>query len=294
MGKRALVIVNPTAGMKKAKKIMFDIVDHLSQAGFQVSAQTTCKSGDGTLFLKEYGADQDLIVCCGGDGTLNEVINGILEIGSTASLGYVPAGTTNDFARTLQLPKAPGKCIQKILSGSPRTLDIGSFNGRNFTYIASLGAFTKISYSTPQKLKNIFGHSAYLMEGVKEIGNISPFEAEVEVNGETFSGEFVFGSVTNSTSVAGLFKLNQLDVRLDDGELELMLIRNPKTPNDLIQILHGLVQNSYDPRYVIFKHAEEIKIKTAAPLSWTLDGERGGEVSEAHIKVIPGAINFLM
>ncbi len=294
MGERALVILNPTAGMKKAKKIMFDIVDHLSQAGYQVSAQTTGKSGDGTVFVKEYGKGKDLIVCCGGDGTLNEVINGMLEIGSEAALGYIPAGTTNDFARTLQLPKRPIRCIERILAGSPRALDIGSFNGRNFTYIASLGAFTKISYSTPQKLKNVFGHSAYLMEGVKEIGNISPFEAEIEVNGETISGEFVFGSVSNSTSVAGLFKLNQLDVRLDDGELELMLIRNPKTPADLIQILHGLVQCSYDPRYVVFKHTEEVRIKTAAPLAWTLDGERGGEVTEAHIKVQPGAIDLLM
>ena len=294
MGKRALVIVNPTAGMKKAKKIMFDIVDHLSQEGYQVSAQTTGKTGDGTLFLKEYGAEQDLIVCCGGDGTLNEVINGMLEIRVKASLGYVPAGTTNDFARTLQLPKNAGKCIDRILAGSPRGLDIGTFNGKNFTYIASLGAFTKISYSTPQKLKNVFGHSAYLMEGAKEIGNISPFEAEVTVNGETIRGEFVFGSVSNSTSVAGLFKLNQLDVRLDDGELELVLIRNPKTPADLIQILHGLVQCSYDPRYVIFRHADEITIKTAEPLAWTLDGERGGEVAEAHIGVIHSAINLLM
>ncbi|MBQ7936729.1 MAG: diacylglycerol kinase family lipid kinase [Clostridia bacterium] len=294
MGKRALVIVNPTAGMKRSKKIMFDIVDHLSHAGYQVAAQTTTKSGDGTLFLKEYGADKDLIICCGGDGTLNEVINGLLEIGSDANLGYVPAGTTNDFARTLQLPRNPEKCIDSILAASPRTLDIGSFNGKNFTYIASLGAFTKISYSTPQKLKNAFGHSAYLMEGVKEIGNISPFVATVEADGEVFSGEFVFGSITNSTSVAGLFRLNELDVRLDDGELELMLIRNPKTPNDLVQILRGLVKSQYDPRYVVFKHVTEVKLKTATPLSWTLDGERGGEVSEAQIKVIPGAINLLM
>ncbi len=294
MGKQALVIVNPSAGQRKSRRIMFDIVDQLSHAGYRVSAQTTTKPGDGTLFLKEYGQNQDLIVCCGGDGTLNEVINGLLETGIRANLGYVPAGTTNDFARTLKLPTNSERCMEQILTGSPRQLDIGSFNNRNFTYIASLGAFTKISYSTPQKLKNIFGHSAYVMEGVKEIGKIFPFEATVQVNGEIFEGEFVFGSITNSTSVGGLFKLNALDVRLDDGEMELTLIRNPKSAADLVRILDGLVRNRFDPNYVIFKHATDISIQTAQPLSWTLDGERGGEVQEAHIRVMPGAVNLLL
>ncbi len=294
MGKSALVIVNPLAGQKKSKKIMFDIVDALSHAGYQVSAQTTTKRGDATELIQEYGKKQQLIVCCGGDGTLNEVINGMLEAGCTARLGYIPAGTTNDFARTLKLPKKTEKCISHIINGGARRLDIGAFNGRNFTYIASLGAFTKISYSTPQKLKNIFGHSAYLMEGVKEIGKIDPFKAVVEVDGETIEGEFVFGSVTNSTSVAGLFKLNELDVRLDDGELELTLIRNPKNANALVQILRGLVYCRYNPEYVVFKHAKEVIIKTELPQRWTLDGERGSKVTEAHIKVIDGAIRFIM
>lgn len=294
MGKRALVIVNPSAGQKKSRRIMFDIVDQLSHAGYRVSAQTTTKPGDGTQFLKEYGEGQELIICCGGDGTLNEVINGMLETGCDAMLGYVPAGTTNDFARTLKLPRKAEKCMEQILGGTPRQLDIGSFNGRNFTYIASLGAFTKISYSTPQKLKNVFGHSAYVMEGVKEIGKIYPFEATVDVNGEHYEGEFVFGSVTNSTSVGGLFKLNALDVRLDDGELELMLIRNPKNATDLARILDGLVRNRYDPNYVIFKHATDMDIRTSQPLSWTLDGESGGQVDRARIKVIPGAIDLLL
>ncbi len=293
MNKRALVIINPKAGQKQSKKIMFDIVDRLSHAGYQVSVQTTAKSGDGTLFVKEYGGNQELIVCCGGDGTLNEVINGMIELGTNSPLGYVPAGTTNDFARTLQLPRKADPCMDRILKGAPRRLDIGSFNGRNFTYIASLGAFTKISYSTPQRLKNQLGHSAYVLEGVKEIGNITPFQAEIEADGKTFAGEFVFGSVTNSTSVAGLFRLNQLDVRLDDGEFELTLIRNPKTPSDLARILRGLVRSQYDPQSVLFLHAKEIKIRTAQPMSWTIDGESGGEMTQAEIKVIPNAVHLL-
>ena len=293
LAKRALVIVNPRAGMKKSKKDLFEIIDRLSQKGFSVSAQTTTQSGDGTLFVKKYGAEQDLIVCCGGDGTLNEVINGILESGIRADLGYVPAGTTNDFARTLQLPTKAEKCMDMILSGFPHHYDMGSFNGRNFSYIASLGVFTKVSYSTPQKIKNALGHTAYLLEGAKEIGHITPFEASFTANGETYEGEFLFGSVSNSTSIAGLFKLNGLDVRLDDGEFELMLIRNPKNVTDLGGILQGLVRGRYDPRYVVFTHAAEIDFKSEKPLAWTLDGEPGGEQTEAHISVLSHAINII-
>lgn len=294
MSKRALVIVNPHAGTKKAKKDMFEIVDRLSQKGYSVMAQTTTKPGDGTAFIRQYGAEQDLVVCCGGDGTLNEVINGLLESDCNAALGYVPAGTTNDFARTLHLPKKAEKCMDQILSGWPRYYDIGSFNGRNFSYIASLGAFTKVSYSTPQKIKNALGHTAYLLEGVKEVGSITPFEAEFIANGQQYSGEFLFGSVSNSTSIAGLFRLNDLDVRLDDGEFELMLIRNPKSVTDLRGILRGLVQGKYDPRYIVFTHTNDIQFKAKTPLPWTLDGESGGEQTEAHITVLHNAINIVM
>lgn len=294
MSKRALVIVNPRAGTKKAKKDTFEIIDRLSQNNYIVLAQTTTKPGDGIAFAKEYGADQDLIVCCGGDGTLNEVINGILAAGLKTPLGYVPAGTTNDFARTLQLPKKADKCMNRILSGFPRFCDIGSFNDRNFTYIASLGAFTKVSYSTPQRIKNILGHSAYLLEGVKEIGNISPFEAEVTADGASFSGEFLFGSVSNSTSIGGLYKLNHLDVRLDDGEFELMLVRNPKNVAELNRIIQQLVRGKYDPRYVLFAHAKDITFRTAKPLSWTLDGESGGLCTEVQISVLHNAISLII
>ena len=294
MNKRALVIVNPRAGTKKSKKDMFEIVDRLSQKGYNVSAQTTTQSGDGSRFIREYGQDQDLIVCCGGDGTLNEVINGVLSCGLKTPIGYVPAGTTNDFARTLQLPKKAEKCMDRILSGWPHHYDIGQFNDRKFSYIASLGAFTKVSYSTPQKIKNALGHTAYLLEGVKEIGNITPFEAEFTANGETYAGDFLFGAISNSTSIAGLFKLKGLEVRLDDGEFELILIRNPKNVKDLRGILQGLTKGKYDPRYVVFTHAEKIDFKAPKPLPWTLDGEPGGEQTEVHISVLHDAINIIM
>ena len=293
MSKRALVIVNPRAGTRKSRKDMFEIVDRLSQEGYKVAAQTTTKQGDATEFVEKYGEKQNLIVCCGGDGTLNEVINGVLNKKLDAPLGYVPAGTTNDFARTLQLPKKAEKSMDRILSGYPHAYDMGAFNGRKFTYIASLGAFTKVSYSTPQKIKNALGHTAYLLEGVKEIGSIAPFKATFIANDEIYEGEFLFGAISNSTSIAGLFKLNKLDVRLDDGEFELTLIRNPKNIADLNGILRGIVRGRYDPRYVVFTHAKEIEFHAEKPLSWTLDGESGGEHADAKISVLRHAIKFM-
>ncbi len=294
MSKNALVIVNPKAGMMKSKKNMFEIVDRLCQKGYSVTVQTTAMPGDGSRFIERFGQGQDLLVCCGGDGTLNEVINGMLHHQCKVPLGYVPAGTTNDFARTLGLPKKVEDCMDRILYGHPRDYDMGTFNGRNFTYIASLGAFTQVSYSTPQRLKNILGHSAYLLEGVKAVGSITPFEAEICTNGECFNGEFVFGAVANSTSIAGLFKLNQLDVRLDDGELELILVRNPKNATDLARTLNGITRGQYDPRYVIFEHIKNVDITTRLPRNWTLDGEAGGEQQKCHIEVIHNAIQLII
>ena len=279
--------------MKKAKKNLFEIVDQLSRHGYKVSTQTTTKAGDGTAIAKELSAKQDLIVCCGGDGTLNEVINGILEAGCKTPIGYVPAGTTNDFARTLMLPKKAEKCMELIHSGWPRPCDIGSFNGRNFTYIASLGAFTKVSYSTPQKIKNVLGHTAYVLEGAKEISTLSPFSASFTTDGETYEGEFLFGCISNSTSIGGLFRLNRLDVRLDDGEFELLLVRNPKNVTDVNGLIQGLVRGQYDPRHVVFTHTNDITFHSDTPLPWTLDGESGGNHSDVHISVLPDAINII-
>ena len=292
--RKALVILNPKAGIKKSKKDMFEIVDRLSKKGYRVSIQTTTCSGDGARFVQEYGTNMDLIICCGGDGTLNEVLNGLHQSKLSVPLGYVPAGTTNDFARTFSLPNKVEKCMDLILGGWPRPCDLGRFNDRNFTYIASLGAFTNVSYSTPQKLKNVFGHSAYLWEGIKEIRNITPFQATISANGETYKGEFVFGSISNSSSIGGLFKLNSLDVRMDDGEFELMLIRNPKNLTDLLGIVQGLVRGKYDPRFVVFTHAEAVDIHTDTPQTWTLDGESGGEQQDVHIEVVHKAFRLIV
>ena len=292
MNKKALVIINPHAGMKKSKKAMFEIVNRLSNAGYSVTAQTTAAPGDGTRMVKNFGAGHDLLVCCGGDGTLNEVINGLREAELQIPIGYIPAGTTNDFARTLGLKPRADQCMDKILEGYPHNCDIGSFNGRNFTYIASLGAFTDVSYSTPQKMKNIFGHTAYLLEGAKAVSSIAPFKAELWIDDEYFEGEFLFGSISNSTSIGGLFRLDRLDVRLDDGELELIFIRNPQKPGDLNRTIQSAVKGNYDPAHIIFRHCREAVVRTEKPQSWTIDGESGGEQTEVKINVQNDAIKI--
>lgn len=292
MSKKALVVINPHAGMRKSKKALFEIIDRLSKAGYSVTAQTTTAPGDATRMAKEFGPKRDLIVCCGGDGTLNEIINGIREAEIAIPIGYIPAGTTNDFARSLGLKTNADWCMDRIIDGFPRNFDIGSFNGRNFTYIASLGAFTDVSYSTPQKLKNALGHTAYLLEGAKAVKSIAPFQAELWIDDEHFEGEFLFGAITNSTSVGGLFRLDRLDVRLDDGELELMFIRNPKNPSDLNKTVQSAVKRIYDPAHIIFRHCKEAVIRTKKPQTWTLDGENGGEHTEVHIAVQHKAIRI--
>ena len=292
MNKKALVIINPHAGMKKSKKAIFEIIDRLSHAGFSVTAQTTTSQGAATQMAREFGPSHDLLVCCGGDGTLNEVINGVREAEISIPIGYIPAGTTNDFARSLGLKAKPDRCMDRIIDGFPRDLDIGRFNDRNFTYIASLGAFTAVSYTTPQKLKNLLGHTAYLLEGAKAVKSIAPFHAEIIVDDECFEGDFLFGAITNSTSVGGLFRLDRLDVRLDDGELELFFIRNPKNPSDLNNTVQQAVKRNYDPAHIIFRHCKEATIRTDEPRKWTLDGESGGEHTEVHIAVEQNAIRI--
>lgn len=292
MYKRALVIINPRAGTQKARKNMYNVVERLCNAGYSITTQITAGPKDATKMVCELGKPHDLILCCGGDGTLNETINGILQAGLTTPLGYLPTGTTNDFARTLKLPKKIDKCMDRILEGFPRNCDVGSFNERRFTYIASLGAFTKVSHSTPQKLKNILGHTAYLLEGAKEVFSVAPFKATVQADEKTYEGEFVFGAITNSTSVAGLFRLDQLDVRLDDGEFEMILVRNPKNSIELTRIVQSIVSGHYDPKYIIFNHCKKVTVQTEKPMEWTLDGEASGLLTDVEINVCPKAIRL--
>lgn len=273
MAKTLLFIVNPRAGRTRTPVPFFDIVSLFSESGYLVSARQTQARGDATRIILEEGAQYDLVVCCGGDGTLNEAVTGILALPSPPPLGYIPCGSTNDFAASLRLPAQPLEAAQRILASSGGYLDVGSFNGRPFVYVASFGAFTSASYSAPQSVKNELGHLAYILEGVKDLSTLRPYRATVSTETERFEGEFLFGAVTNATSVGGLMKLKEELVQLDDGQFELLLIPTPKTPLELQNLLKGLLTQDYSGEGLIFRHVSHVTVETPESFPWALDGE---------------------
>ena len=278
MSKKLLFIVNPRAGRSKSRAPLFDAAAIYSEAGYLITIRVTRRRGDATRLVERYGADYDLIVCHGGDGTLNETVNGLMRIPaeSRPQVSYLPGGSTNDFAASLSISSEPALAAQSAMRLRPRALDVGRFNGRHFVYVASFGAFTKASYSVPQDVKNVFGHFAYILEGVRDLDTLRPYRVKLTGDGEVFddSDGYLFGAVSNSTSIAGLMKLSPEDVSFDDGVFELLLVRVPKTPAQLQSLTRALMYQDYgDSQGLIFRHVRHVTAETEENLSWTLDGE---------------------
>ena len=206
--KKLLFIMNPFAGQKRANKFLPDIISLYNRAGYDVTTYMTGGPGDATSVAARLAPDVDLIVCCGGDGTLNETISGVLHRGVDTPLGYIPAGSTNDFASTLKLSGNIMQAAQDILEGSPKSYDVGDFGGRYFSYVASFGAFTRTSYTTPQSSKNALGHTAYLLEGIQEISQLRKEHIRMEMDGQVVEDDFLFGAISNSTSAGGILSLD--------------------------------------------------------------------------------------
>lgn len=293
MAKTILFIVNPRAGRARSGAALFDAVAHFSEEGHLVSVRQTKGPQDATQIVLSEGAKFDRIVCFGGDGTLNEVTSGVLQLDAPPPLGYIPGGSTNDFAASLGLPTHPLECARRITESDGRMLDIGTFNGRPFVYIASFGAFTKTSYSAPQSIKNELGHLAYILEGVKDISSLRPYPATVITGDEVFDGKFLFGAITNSTSVGGLMKLKEDTVVLDDGKFELLLIPMPTNAIDLQALVRSLVLQDFSSG-VIFRHVSQVTIQSPEAFPWTLDGEYGPGAEEVHILNLHQKLNFLL
>lgn len=293
-----LFILNPAAGKLRAKNAVCDILAPLCAAGHRVTVYTTAARGEAREVAQTMGGQFDRILCCGGDGTLNEVVDGILAGGCDRPLGYIPAGSTNDFAATLGLGSDLVASARRFLEGKPRAIDIGAFNGRRyFSYIASFGAFTSTSYTAPQTTKNAIGHLAYILEGVKDVPNaVRPITLRAETDdGRVIEGDFVFGALSNSTSIGGIVKLDASLVDLSDGMFELLLIRMPKKLAELNRILTALTTRDYGsaPELVLTR-ARGVKVTAAEILPWSLDGEYepGGKVAE--IRAMPGAIKLIV
>ena len=236
----------------------------------------------------------DLIVCIGGDGTFNEVVSGVIQSGVRVPIGYIPAGSTNDFANSLHLSKGIVKAAHDIVQGEPVSLDIGTFNGRNFSYVASFGAFTKTSYATPQNVKNALGHLAYVLGGINSIASIRAEHMAFEVNGMKYEDDYIFGAISNSTSVGGILTLKPELVDMSDGEFELLLV---KAPHDLVElgaIIHMLTTQNYEDEMITFINASEFNIHASKETSWTLDGEYQEGMEEIKVVNMHHAIDLIM
>jgi YegS/Rv2252/BmrU family lipid kinase len=286
--------MNPCSGKKQANRYLTDIVDIFTNAGHISTVVTTTKTGDGTMYAAEYASDFDLVTCIGGDGTFNEVVAGLLEIEKRVPIGYIPAGSTNDFANSLQLSQNILTAARDIVEGSPMPLDIGSFNGRKFSYVASFGAFTQASYATSQNVKNMLGHLAYILEGVTSVASIRPEHMRIEASGAVYENDYIFGAVSNTTSLAGILTLNSKYVDMGDGMFELLLIKSPKNLIDLAEIIHMLTTQNYNSPMITFINAKEFNILAKETTDWSLDGEYQKGCNEIHIRNLHHAIDVIM
>ncbi len=289
-----MFIINPAAGRSIIRDNLMGIVRIFSDRGYIVSIYMTRKNGDATKFVVDYGDQYDLIVCAGGDGTLNEVVNGMLTLDRDVTLGYIPAGTTNDFAVSHDLSRFPLQAAHDIMRIKPRPHDIGRFNHQHFCYVAACGLFTDVSFSTPQALKNAFGRLAYYFEGAKKIPELNQeFSLSISIDGQQYCGKYCFFAVTNSLSLGGLLQFSENEVSMADGVLEVLSIRAPQSPLDIQKLIKSVKDKDYNNDIIRCFHGKHIKIKSEVPINWTLDGEEGGSVTEAIISVDHRQIQFI-
>ncbi len=292
--RRMLFIYNPKAGKAQIRNHLLDIINVFVQGGYEVTVAPTQAAGEAMVMMQKREEKYDCVVCSGGDGTLDEVVTGMLKSGKKILLGYVPAGSTNDFANSLKLPKNMKKAAETVINGKPFACDVGVFNEDNFVYIAAFGLFTDVSYETKQEIKNVLGHMAYLLEGVKSISAIKPFHFKVYHDGEVIEDDFIFGMVTNSDSVGGFKRITGKNVSLDDGVFEVTLIRMPKNPFELSMIAAGLLNRDLNTEYMYCFKTAEIAFESKENVAWTLDGEFGGEHSKVHIKNCQKAMDIIV
>ncbi len=282
--KKLLFVMNPYAGVRKGVKFLADIIAIFNQNGYEVVTYMTSGSGDCQNVVTRRALDMDLVVCCGGDGTFNETIAGVLASGKDVPVGYIPAGSTNDFASSLGLSPDLCQAARDIMEGEAVTYDAGSFGGRIFSYVASFGIFTRASYATPQGLKNALGHTAYVLQGVTELTQLRTYHLTVQTEDGTYiEDDFIFGAISNSTSMAGILTLDPKQVDLQDGKFELMLIRKPKDLIELTDCILCLQKQQYNSKIMTFLSSAQLSVTAPEGMGWTLDGER--ETGKAQIEV---------
>lgn len=292
--KKLFFIFNPFAGKAQIKNKLLKILNVMVKAGYEVTVYPTQKRGDAALQVEHAGGEYELIVCSGGDGTLDEAVTGMMRRENKLPLGYIPAGSTNDFASSLGIPKEMEASAYTAVTGNPFACDIGAFNTSFFVYVAAFGIFTKVSYSTSQEWKNILGHAAYILEGVKSLHEISSYRIHVEYENIRIEDEFIFGMITNSTSVGGFKGMTGKDVLLDDGVFEVTLIKKPRNPLELNEIISSLLSHVDDTDMVYSFKTNLVRFSSKEEISWTLDGEYGGSHTEVEVKNICRAVEIMV
>lgn len=284
MKKKLLFVYNPKAGKEKIRECLAGVLDVFAAGDYEMTVVPTRRRDEAREIVKDRSKDYDLVVCSGGDGTLDETVTGMLQSGFQTPLGYLPAGSTNDFGESLGLSKDMIHAAQVAISGKDFSCDMGSFNDDTFVYIAAFGLFTDVSYETDQAVKNVLGHMAYILEGMKRLSNVRSYPMKVKYGDHVIEDEFVFGMITNSRSVGGFKNITGKNVKMDDGLFEVTLIKMPKNPAELSSIMGSLLNRDIDSEMMYCFRTSELTVESGEPLAWTLDGENGGAHRVAEIK----------
>lgn len=291
--KKLMLIVNPNAGRGGYKTGLGEALHIFYTSGWLPEVYFTAGPGDATRLVRQYARNYDLLVCMGGDGTLSETTAGLAQCPGAPELGYLPMGTANDMAASLGLSRHAAEAAETIVTGRAMDLDLGLFNTDSyFTYVAAFGAFTDVSYVTPQPVKQTLGHLAYVLEGMKSLPNLPVTHAVVEHDGGVIEGDFIIGGVANSTSLAGIIKLDSSQVAFSDGKFELMLVRNPKSIIDLQTAFSEFMNKEHNGTQFTLLHTSRARFTFPQPVAWTRDGENGGEHSQVLLENVPRAVRI--
>ena len=295
MKKKLMLIINPAAGRGAYKFNLPEALLLLDRGGYRTTLFFTAARGDATAIAAEHGAEYDTVACVGGDGTLSEVLGGLMQLEKPPRIGYIPMGTTNDVATTLDLPKNDTiGAARRILEGTPHPFDVGGFGEEGyFAYIAAFGMFTEVSYVTPQNQKKALGHLAYVLQGMAQLPKIEAVNARVEYDGGTVEGRFLYGSLSNSTSVAGILRLKEEMVSLGDGQSELVLVREPQTIDGFGAILSSAITQNFDCPDLLILHTKKATFTFDKPVPWTRDGEDGGSHTKLTLRNCPAPVELI-
>ncbi len=291
--KTMLFIVNPNAGKRTVRRYLPEILSIFQEGGYRVEIHITACQGEAIDIVAAQAPGKSIVVCAGGDGTFNETVNGLLKAGISLPIGYIPCGSTNDFASSLNLSTNHLEAARQIVEGTAHTFDAGLFGQRYFSYVASFGAFTRSSYATPQSLKNALGHTAYLLSGIQELSQIRTEHIRLEVEGHVLEDDFLFGAISNSTSVGGILSLDPSQVDLGDGKFEIMLVRSPRSLAELSECIQAVQTQKYNCAMITFFSARQVRIQSPADMLWTLDGEREEGHADVTVQNLHHAITII-